>query len=377
MDLKEINQRISDRSECFYWQTDRKVSSEETAMIWKDRHAAITNEELLNKINNELEEDKLAYIKAFDENAQTSLGNVNSIRVGVLESGKEVIIRCHPKGVRNGYFYAESLASQIALENGLPAYKTYCIHELENEEDISYQVIEKLNGDTVQFCLKKDLEKEEQLVIEMGKTMARLHKIKVNGFGPFDNEQAKNGNLKGVHKSLKDSINAGLEENLERLVTYNILTKEIADKMKTLFDDNELLNSDISVLIHNDFADWNLLTDSNKITGIIDWDECVGGHPIQEIACWSTFFDPERIKPFLKGYFNEVPKYDNFDEMFELMRLRYIISKMALRIKRYTYEQTPFLKSMIEKGETNIPTITLLEIAKALNVHPKIFFDFK
>lgn len=354
MDLKEINQRISDRSECFYWQTDRKVSSEETAMIWKNRHAAITNEELLNKINNELEEDKLAYIKAFDENAQTSLGNVNSIRVGVLESGKEVIIRCHPKGVRNGYFYAESLASQIALENGLPAYKTYCIHELENEEDISYQVIEKLNGDTVQFCLKKDLEKEEQLVIEMGKTMARLHKIKVNGFGPFDNEQAKNGNLKGVHKSLKDSINAGLEENLERLVTYNILTKEIADKMKTLFDDNELLNSDISVLIHNDFADWNLLTDSNKITGIIDWDECVGGHPIQEIACWSTFFDPERIKPFLKGYFNEVPKYDNFDEMFELMRLRYIISKMALRIKRYTYEQTPFLKSMIEKGEKHL-----------------------
>ncbi len=354
MDLKEINQRISDRSECFYWQTDRKVSSEETAMIWKDRHAAITNEELLSKINTELKNDKLAYIKAFDENAQTSLGNVNSIRVGVLESGKEVIIRCHPKGVRNGYFYAESLASQIALENGLPAYKTYCIHELENEEDISYQVIEKLNGDTVQFCLKKHLEKEEQLVIEMGKTMARLHKIKVNGFGPFDNEQAKNGNLKGVHKSLKDSINAGLEENLERLVTYNILTKEIADKMKTLFDDNELLNSDISVLIHNDFADWNLLTDSNKITGIIDWDECVGGHPIQEIACWSTFFDPERIKPFLKGYFNEVPKYDNFDEMFELMRLRYIISKMALRIKRYTYEQTPFLKSMIEKGEKHL-----------------------
>ncbi len=354
MDLKEINQRISDRSECFYWQTDRKVSSEEAAMIWKDRHSAITNEELLNKINNELEEDKLAYIKAFDENAQTSLGNVNSIRVGVLESGKEVIIRCHPKGVRNGYFYAESLASQIALENELPAYKTYLIHELENESDISYQIIEKLNGNTVQFYLKEHPEMEEQLVIEIGKTMAKLHKIKTNGFGPFDNEQAKNGNLKGKHQSLKDSINAGLEENLERLVTYNILTKEIADKMKTLFDDNELLNSDISVLIHNDFADWNLLTDGSTISGIIDWDECVGGHPIQEIACWSTFFDPERIKPFLKGYFNEVPKYDNFDEMFELMRLRYIISKMALRIKRYTYEQTPFLKSMIEKGEKHL-----------------------
>lgn len=358
MNLNEINQRISDRSDCFYWQTDRKISEEEAAMIWKDRHSAITNEELLDKINLELKDDKLSYIKQFDENAQTSLGNVNSIRVGILESGKEVIIRCHPKGVRNGYFYAESLASNIALENGLPAYKTYCIHELGSEDDISYQVIEKLNGDTVQFYLKKTPEKEEQLVIEMGKTMALLHKIKVIGFGPFDNEQAKNGKLVGKHKLLKDSINAGLEENLERLVKYNILTREVANKMKTLFDDNELLNLDMSVLIHNDFADWNLLTDGNTITGVIDWDECVAGNPIQEIACWSTFFDPERITPFLKGYFSETPIYDNFDELFQLMRLRYTISKMALRIKRYTYEQTPFLKSMIEKGERHLEELS-------------------
>lgn len=363
MNLNEINQRISDRSSCFYWQTDRKISAEEAAMIWQDRHSAITNEELLDKINPELKDDKLAYIKPFDENAQTSLGNVNSIRVGVLESGKEVIIRCHPKGVRNGYFYVESLTSSIALENDIPAYKTYLIHELESDSDISYQVIERLNGDTVQFCLKEHPEKEERLVIEMGKTMARLHKIKVHGFGPFDNGQAKNGKLVGKHKSLKDSINAGLEENLERLVKYNILTKRVADKMKTLFDDNELLNSDISVLIHNDFADWNLLTDGNTITGVIDWDECVAGNPIQEIACWSTFFDPERIKPFLKGYFSEIPIYDNFDEMFQLMRLRYTISKMALRIKRYTYEQTPFLKNMIEKGEKHLE-----ELSKIFNL---------
>lgn len=354
MNLNEINHRISDRSDCFYWQTDRKISAEEAAMIWKDRHSAITNEELLININSELKEDKLAYIKPFDENAQTSLGNVNSIRVGVLESGKEVIIRCHPKGVRNGYFYAESLASNIALDNGIPAYKTYCIHELESENDISYQVIEKLDGDTVQFYLKGNPEKEEQLVIEMGKTMALLHKIKVDGFGPFDNDQAKEGVLVGKHKSLKDSINAGLDENLERLVKYNILDKEVAEKIKELFEDNELLNSNESVLIHNDFADWNLLTDGNTITGVIDWDECVAGNPIQEIACWSTFFDPERIKPFLKGYFSETPMYDNFDEMFQLMRLRYTISKMALRIKRYTYEQTPFLKSMLEKGEKHL-----------------------
>ena len=357
-DLKDINNRISDRSDCFYWQTDRKISVEEAAMIWKDRHSAITNEELLNKINNELVDDKLSYIEPLDLNAQTSLGNVNSIRVGVLESGKKVIIRCHPKGVKNGYFYSESLASSIALENGIPAYKTYLIHDLESENDISFQVIEKLSGDTVQFYLRQHPENEDKLVFEMGKTMANLHKIRVNGFGPFDNNEAKKGNLIGTFESLAESINAGLDENLERLVKYDIISEDIAGKMKKLFVNNELLKYDTSVLVHNDFADWNLLTDGNTITGVIDWDECVGGHPIQEIACWSTFFDPERINSFLDGYFSVVPKYENFEELFQLFRLRYTISKMALRVKRYNYEQTPFLKSMIEKGERHLEELS-------------------
>lgn len=354
MNLDEINQRICDRRDSFYWQTDRKISANEAAMIWKDRHSAIKNEELLDKINLELKDDKLLYIKPFDENAQTSLGNVNSIRVGILESGKEVIIRCHPKGIKNGYFYVESLASKIALEHNLPAYKTYVIHELENDCDVSYQVIEKLEGDTVQFYLKEHPERENHLVFEMGKTMAKLHKIQTKGFGSFFNHHAKEGVLIGIHSSFSEFINAGLEENLERLIKNNILSEDIALKMKGLFKDNVLLETDLSVLIHNDFADWNLLTDGNTITGIIDWDECVAGHPIQEIACWSTFFDPERIPFFLEGYFSEIPKYDHFDDIFQLMRLRYTISKMALRIKRYTYEQTPFLKGMIEKGEKHL-----------------------
>ena len=354
IDLKDINKRIANRDNCFYWQTDRQVSAEEAAMIWKDRHSAITNEELFEKINLELKENKLRYIEPLDLNAQTSSGNVNSIRVGILESGKKVIIRCHPKGVKNGYFHSESLASNIALKWSIPAYHTYVIHDLNSDNDISYQVIEKLDGDTVQFYLKNHPEKEDILVYEMGKMMARLHKIKVNGFGPFNNEEAKKGNLVGIHNSLNDAINAGLDENLDRLVKYNIISSKIAIKMRKLLENNDLLNSSESVLIHNEFADWNLLTDGNTITGVIDWDECVGGNPIQEIACWSTFFDPERINEFLKGYFSETPKYENFDKMFQLFRLRYTISKMALRIKRYTYEQTPFMKNMIEKGQKHL-----------------------
>lgn len=354
INLKDVNNRIIDRNECFYWQTDRKISAEEAATIWKDRHSAIKNDELMVKINKELKEDKISYIEPFDKNAQTNLGSINSVRVGSLESGKKVIIRCHPKGIRNGYFHVESLAANIALMKGIPSYNTYIIHDLENETDIAYQIIEKIEGNTVKFYLNEHPEKEDKLVYEMGRTLANVNRIQVKGFGPFSNEEAKIGNLLGRYDSLNDSINAGLYENLERLVKYNTISLDLASKMKKLFQNNKLLNYDSPVLIHNDFADWNLLTDGDKITGVLDWDECVGGHPIQEIACWSTFFEPKRIKEFLKGYFSETPKFENYEEMFQLFRLRYTISKMALRTKRYTYEQSPFLKDLIEKGQQHL-----------------------
>lgn len=354
MNKREINERIVNRDNSFYWQTDRLISVEEAKDIWQDRHTPITNEYLMESINHNFPNLGLSYIKPLDEQAQTSLGNVNSIRIGILKSNEEVIIRCHPKGILNGYFHVESLASKIVFENGLPGYKTLAIHDLENEEDISYQIIEKLPGDTIQFSLKNNPNIEDKMVIEMGKTLAQLHKIKVDGFGSFSNDLAKEGKLVGHHQTLSDAINAGLDENLERLVKYDVINDDLVDKIKSLFTNNPSLDIQESVLMHNDFADWNLLTDGNKITGIIDWDECAGGSPIEEIACWSTFFEPSRLDKFLSGYFSASEKPDNFEYLFELFRLRYTISKMALRSKRYTYEKTEFLKNMIEKGKKHL-----------------------
>lgn len=352
--IANINKRICDRTDCFYWQTDRKVTVEVAALIWKDQHSLISNDYLLDQINKELKDTQLAYIQPFDKNAQTSNGNVNSIRVGVLINGQEIIIRCHPQGLKNGYFFVESLAASIALKSGVPTYKTHLIHELQNENDVAYQVIEKLTGGTIESYLNEYPQSEANMVYQMGKMMAKIHQIKVNGFGPFDNEKAKTGELIGIHSTLNDAFNAGLEENLNRLVTYKLFSQEVALKIKMLFNDNKLLDIKDPVLIHNDFADWNLLTDGKEITAVLDWDESVGGDPIQDIACWSTFFAPERLNIFLKGYFSDTKKPDDFEAKFQLMRLRYTISKMALRLKRYQYEKTDFMKSVIERGKTHL-----------------------
>ncbi len=48
--------------------------------------------------------------------------------------------------------------------------------------------------------------------------------------------------------------------------------------------------------------------------------------------------------------FSETEKYENFDETLQLMRLRYVISKMALRVKRYSYDKLEYHKC----GETTM-----------------------
>lgn len=355
LDLEQINAGIADRRDVFYWQTDRAVDPEQAGHIWADRHRYFTDDELVGAVNIVLAENKLKGIEPLDLGAQTNLGNVNSVRVGELESGNEVVIRCHPKGIRNGYFHAEAEAAKRAKQAGLPSYDTLAVHDYEGGNDFAFQVIEKLSGTAIKKWLEQHPEDEAKLLPQIGKMMARLHQVQVHGFGAFDNVKAESGELVGLHTTFADAVRAGLPFNLDVLTKEGVLTTEQSQAVTKLFaDDNPLLHVPQAVLVHNDFADWNLLTDGEEVTGILDWDECVGGDPASDIACWSTFFEPERLKGFLDGYWQIAEKPVDFDQRFELMRLRYVLSKMTLRMRRYSWEPTDFMKEKIEVGKTHL-----------------------
>ena len=355
LDMEKINASIADRSDVFYWQTDRAVEPEQAGHIWADRHRYFTDSELVERVNAVLADDKLKAIEPLDLDAQTNLGNVNSVRTGKLASGKEVIIRCHPKGVRNGYFYAEATAAHLAKEAGLPSFDTLAVHEYEGGDDFAFHVLEKLPGTAIKKWLEAHAGDEAKLLPQIGKMMARLHQVTVDGFGPFDNEGAKKGELIGLHQTFGEAVRAGLPFNLDVMVKEGVLSPEQKVAVANLFgDDNPVLSNAKSVLVHNDFADWNLLTDGENVTGILDWDECVSGDPVSDIACWSTFFDPERMQGFLEGYWQVAEKPDNFEDKFELLRLRYVLSKMTLRMRRYSWDPSDFMREKIETGKTHL-----------------------
>lgn len=355
LDLEKVNEAISDRSNVFYWQTDRNIKQSDVAEIWSDRHSKFSDLELIQKVNNSLVDDELIEIEPFNPDAPLSLGNINSVRIGKLNNAGEVVIRCHPKGVVNGYFYAETLASNELINHNLPGYKTFTIHDFESDVDFAFQVIQKLPGVPVQTWLQNNPGDEKKIMHEVGKTMALMNEIEVEGFGPFNNQLASKGLLFGMHTSFVDSLRASLDSNLEVLVNKEILNMNQSRAIDSLFsEENILLGISKSVLVHNDFADWNQMTDGETITGIIDLDEVIGGHPISDIACWSTFFDPDRLELLLEGYFSVSPRPDNFDELFELLRLRYVVSKMTLRLRKSSWDDSQFLKDRINSGSKHL-----------------------
>lgn len=342
---------LTDRKNCFYWQTDRKLSAEDYARIFLKRHEVLTGELIRILRNGITTIPHLNKIEISDPDENVIRGNVNIVRK-VLINNQTYIVRMHPKNVKNGYFYVEQVAHDLAIQTGLPVAKIWEVHEAVDPEDMDFILMSVLPGETLDNYLLKDKTNEEYLLLRAGVLMAQTHSISVDGFGPFDNTIAKTEQrLVGLHENYHDFVWAGLEENLQRLILLKVIDETQARNMKLVFEKISYEPLDGPRLIHNDMADWNLLTDGKGITGILDWDECHGGDPIADLACWSTFFTMDRYKKFLVGYKSVASLPADYEKRFHFYRLRYTISKMALRVKRYTVDTSEFVRSRIESGK--------------------------
>lgn len=341
---------LSDRQNCFYWQTDRNLTPDEYDRIFLKRHE-ISTEKLVTTIKEGLKTlGEISSVSIDEPDENVVKGNVNIVRK-VKINDKPYVVRMHPAGVKNGYFYAEKLVLDLANANGVPVPTVVEVHEATSEEDMDFMLMTLSQGITMDVLLTKDKSTEVELLIDCGRKMAQIHQIKVDGFGPFNNQLAKNGTLIGIHTSYHDFVRAGLDENIDRLIKFNIISEFQANSFRKLFSEINYEPSDGSRVIHNDFADWNLLTDTKQITSVLDWDESHAGDPIADLACWSTFFDIERMVKFMEGYKSIATLPDDYDKRFHFYRLRYTISKMALRIKRFQVDKSPTLAEKLEVGK--------------------------
>lgn len=341
---------LTDRRNVFYWQTDRNLSSADFERIFLKRHEIATSE--LERVLRQglTSVGPITSLTIDSPDSNVTKGNVNIVRKIQLNQ-QPFVVRMHPPGVKNGYFFVEQAALTMAHQRGLPVPRILEVHTATDEHDMDFVLMEAAPGTNMDVYLQSDKTAEAQLLRSAGETLARIHELQVEGYGAFNNNIAQTtGKLIGHHASYHDFIWVGLPENIQRLISFAIISPEQGQLLQAVF---ERLNFEPPTgprLIHNDFADWNLLTDGQQITAVLDWDECHAGDPIADLACWSTFYDLERFALLLAGYEQQHQLPADFEQRFHFYRLRYTISKMALRAKRAQVDKSDFIREKLAIG---------------------------
>lgn len=344
---------LSDRTNMFYWQTNRKISASQQKEIFLTRHARLNEELLRNAVAAGMKragfsgDDTIAV----SHDAILAHGSVNTVVPITLKSGREIVIRMHPPEVKNGYFWVESVATKLAKAAGVPTYICLIVDDTRGSVPFDYMIMTREKGIPIQDLWPLSLDLEERLVIQTGRYAALIHTIEPKGFGFFRNDIAKRESaLVGQYNTLQKHVEAGLEEDLGFLEGSKMITATQRKTIEGLFTNHAALFSlKKPVVVHNDIADWNELTDSTNITAMMDWDECVGGDPVMELAAYSLFFGEPRMSWFIRGY-EEVRKLGDYGQKFELYKLRYLVSKLHLRKKRSLVENSEFLRANIARG---------------------------
>ncbi|MEK7141056.1 MAG: aminoglycoside phosphotransferase family protein [Patescibacteria group bacterium] len=344
---------LSDRTNMFYWQTNRKISAQQDKEIFLSRHARFNEEGLRRAAVAGMKKAGFSGDDASVRAVEPIIANglINTVVPIVLKSGRNIVLRMHPPEVKNGYFWVESLASKIVQLAGVPTYMCLVVDDTRASVPFDYMIMTREPGKPVQDLWPLPPDLEEHFVTQTGRYAARIHSIEPDGFGFFRNDAAKkDGQLLGQYTSLQEHMYAGMEEDLSYLEDSKTITVSQRKIIEGVFAKHtDLFSTKKSVLIHNDIADWNTLTDGTNITAIMDWDECVGGDPIMELSAYSLFFGEPRMSWFIRGY-EEVKKLGDWKEKFELFKLRYLVSKLHLRKKRSTVDSSDQITRNLVRG---------------------------
>jgi Ser/Thr protein kinase RdoA (MazF antagonist) len=149
--------------------------------------------------------------------------------------------------------------------------------------------------------------------------------------------------LRGLQDDWPNYLGLNLAGHVAGCVDLGAITAAEGDRVLALFaahagrlaaDDHD------ARLLHGDLGSHNVLTDGTDITGLIDWEDCLAGDPVFDVASWATFQPEHRHPPFLEGYRSVRALPADFEARFWLYYLRVSLAKTVHR-HRFGYADRP------------------------------------
>lgn len=247
------------------------------------------------------------------------IGQMNEVYDVTTESGHRLIVRIsHEEDPR---FEAERWAMDAARLRGVPTPRVLLVEAAQGETgSITFCVEERLPGVPLDSLLTKGAERPERAITQIGEVLGRIHSVAVEGFGYL---QADGRGWDIPFSQIMLDLLGKEAELQQAALRWSIPSRKVEQGLRLLEAHACLYEWDAPVLVHGDFGPDHILVEGDRITGILDFQECSGNHPVLDLAHWDGYWDEAIPTHTLRAsYSHEALRQDTQDPLFHLALLR-------------------------------------------------------
>jgi aminoglycoside phosphotransferase (APT) family kinase protein len=242
---------------------------------------------------------------------------------------------------------SEAWASDHARARGIPVPQVVWVDTSRTICPFEYMISSEAQEGTL-----RDFDDDEaamgHLLRDLGERVRQIHKLPVSGFGPLDvrslaqaDEPGEEPAARGLFDEWQTYLALNLDEHIETCTDIGAIDPADAQQIQVLFSCHlGRCAPGAPRLLHGDLGNHNILTTGRKVTGFLDWEDCLAGDPCYDIAFWATFHPERRHRAFLDGYSGETALPEDFAVRFWLYFLRVSLAKTVHR-HRFGYVDRP------------------------------------
>jgi aminoglycoside phosphotransferase (APT) family kinase protein len=348
------------RSRIYYWKCDRPAAFHGTEERPRDsaRMIAQVGKALRSAFPN----------REINVRVAPSQGNHVTFLAGI--DGADLFVRVEDGPERDDYIDVESHLIAEVRALGVPAPRIHASDSSRRDAPFAWQVMERIECPDLNQHFKQGALDLPGIAAKIGAAVATWQGIQPPGFGPFDPALLREtGKLQAFHSSYADYFHLHLDRHLRFLVDRGFLPgARTADMAAAIEEHQSLLDLNQGCLVHKDLALWNILGTGSRIAAFIDFDDAIGGDPMDDLSLLGCFHEGAFLTHALEGYHSVRPLPADHVRRFWLHLLRNMLVKAVIRVGAGYFDRTDafFLVGAGLSG-ANLRDFTLARLDAALN----------
>ncbi len=339
------------RGGIYYWKCDRPAAFHGT----REREDALAIEPLLREqLRAHFDAKQLALKKAAGQ------GNHLTWQAKLDDQAMFVRVENGPEG--DAHLAVESALLDRVREFGVPTPRVFGCDATRSRAPFAWQALERIEAPDLNHWFKQGALDTPRVAFEIGAAVARWQGLAVPGFGPLQ------ADLRGVHAAYADYHFLRLDEHLHFLVERGFIAQVQADEMRRAQEEHRaLLDIAEGCLVHKDLALWNILGGADRIAAFIDFDDAIGGDPMDDLSLLACFHDAVFVGRALEGFQSQRVLPAEWRRRFWLHLLRNMIVKAVIRVGAGYFERgTDFFLVGASGGGEGLRRHTLKRLDTAL-----------